>query len=208
MNIPTSFSHIFQAAQSNVLLNDLPRHFYILDRAGRALYINETCTDFLRSNDSLDLTYKFNTYDLIPLEEADQVKKYNESVLKNQKEMIFQERFTYDKHQTKTAISIKAPFRDFKRNIRGIIGVSFILGSNICYLDGSTELTPKKIQCLFFLVKGYTYAEIADAIHLSPRTIEHYMDDLYERFDCTKRYELVARALKIPEIKFRLLMEN
>lgn len=205
MNISESFSYIYKRSKVYNQFGNLPRHFYILDKKGNALYINDTCVDFLSSDSSLDLTNKLNTYDLIPDKEAQQIKLNNESVLKQQKEIIFQENFTYDKHETRTAISIKAPFRDFKRNISGILGVSFIQHENTYHSSGKIKLTPKRIECLYLLVKGYTYAEIAKTLHLSPRTIEHYMDDLYDKLNCNKRHELVAYALKIQEIKILLL---
>jgi DNA-binding NarL/FixJ family response regulator len=100
--------------------------------------------------------------------------------------MLFQENFTYKDNETRTALTLKAPFRDFKRNIRCIIGVSFIK-VNTDNVSSLKKVTPKKLDCLYYLVKGYSYREIAERMFLSPRTVEHYIDELYDKFHCTKR---------------------
>jgi DNA-binding CsgD family transcriptional regulator len=205
MNYFESFSLLSKMSDQHIHLNDSHKHFYIVDKDGNALYFNDTFTEFLRTDDSLDLTSQFNTYDLIQGHEADKVRVNNGKVLTQQKDFIFSENFTYGDNETKTAISFKSPFRDSNRNVNGIIGLSFI--KNDDKVKDKFKLTPKKLNCLYFLVKGYTYPEIAKQMHLSPRTIEHYMEDLYVQFLCSKRSELISHAMKIDEIKLRFLSE-
>jgi DNA-binding CsgD family transcriptional regulator len=203
MNLVETCSGVFSRYHDHIKLSNLPRHFYIMDQKGNALYYNDTCSAFLSSDSSLDLSNQFNTYDLIPVKEADQIKQNNLQVLQFQKEIIFQESFTYNNNETKTAISIKTPFRDMKRNLRGIIGISFIKIANTA-VSGLKALTPNKIDCLYYLIKGYSYREMAIKMHLSARTIEHYIEELYDKYNCTKRHELISQALRIPEVQLKL----
>ena len=205
MNYFDSFEILSKMSSQHGQLNQLPKHFYILDTNGNALWVNDTFNMFLGTDNSLDLTSQFNTYDLLPGHEADKVKENNENVLIHQKDLIFSEKFTYANHQTKTAISFKTPFKDSKRNLKGVIGMSFVKNDEI--LQEKINLSQKKINCLYLLAKGYTYPEIASQLHLSPRTIEHYIEDLYERFECDKRSQLIAHAMKIDDIKMRILNE-
>ena len=56
------------------------------------------------------------------------------------------------------------------------------------------ELTGREKEILDLLAKGYTAAEIADALHLSTETIKWYRKKLLVKFDVSNTPELIARA--------------
>ena len=58
------------------------------------------------------------------------------------------------------------------------------------------DLTEKEQEFLNWICTELSYKEIADKMHLSPRTVEGYRDNLQEKFDCRGRIGLVLWAIK------------
>lgn len=59
-------------------------------------------------------------------------------------------------------------------------------------------LSSRQRELCFYLVHGYTNAEIAKACGLSANTVRNHLVRLFERFDVSNRTELVARLLSEP----------
>lgn len=57
-------------------------------------------------------------------------------------------------------------------------------------------LSEKQIEFLKLAATEMTYKEIADQMHLSPRTIDGYRDDLFEKLGVKSRIGLVLFAIK------------
>lgn len=56
------------------------------------------------------------------------------------------------------------------------------------------SLSDRECECLKQLVLGKTAAEIGQSLHLSPRTIESYLENLKEKLSCHSKRELFSRA--------------
>lgn len=56
------------------------------------------------------------------------------------------------------------------------------------------KLTQRQINCLELLAKGMTMREIGEALSLSSRTIEHYIETIKTKLDCTTRADLFRKA--------------
>jgi two-component system response regulator NreC len=57
------------------------------------------------------------------------------------------------------------------------------------------ELTPREVEVLGLLARGYTNPEIADQLTLSVRTIETHRANVQRKADCATRAELIAYAI-------------
>jgi DNA-binding CsgD family transcriptional regulator len=57
------------------------------------------------------------------------------------------------------------------------------------------KLTPRQIECIARIAAGETSAEIASALGLSVRTIEHYVAAACERLAVRSRAQAVAKAI-------------
>jgi two-component system, NarL family, invasion response regulator UvrY len=58
------------------------------------------------------------------------------------------------------------------------------------------KLTERELEFLKLAATEMTYKEIADQMHLSPRTIDGYRDDLFEKLNIKSRVGLVLYAIK------------
>lgn len=58
-------------------------------------------------------------------------------------------------------------------------------------------LTQRQYDCLYFLVRGMTAKEIGKKLGLSPKTVEHYLDNIKIKLNCQKRSNLIEKALQM-----------
>lgn len=58
------------------------------------------------------------------------------------------------------------------------------------------DLTPREIQTLELLAKGWTNKQIASALDLSDYTIRHYVNNIMEKLKVSDRTEAVSMAFK------------
>jgi len=121
-------------------------------------------------------------------------------------------------------LSYKIPLLSRSGKIIGIFGMSLLLNENNAidfnningdivslFIGGvSTRselilpttklqsfLTQRQEQCLYFMAKGMTMKQIAHAIGLSPKTVEHHIDALKIKLNCFSRSALIAKAFEL-----------
>lgn len=77
-----------------------------------------------------------------------------------------------------------------------IIPSSFILDKNFSKKTNvEINLTPRESECLFLLIRGNTIKTIGKILQLSPRTIEHYVEQLRYKFTTTTKAELISKSI-------------
>lgn len=57
------------------------------------------------------------------------------------------------------------------------------------------ELKPKESECLFYLIRGYSYKEIASIQNITYRTVVDHIERLKSKFNVNTSNELITRAL-------------
>lgn len=57
------------------------------------------------------------------------------------------------------------------------------------------ELTKRELECLFFLLRGKTAAQIANFLFLSKRTVENHIVNIKQKLNCTKKSELIEYGM-------------
>ncbi len=68
-------------------------------------------------------------------------------------------------------------------------------------LGMSTEapLSPIEISVMKLFVKGYSAGKIAPQIYLSRRTVEHHMERIKRKLDCSSKTELIQKARELEQ---------
>ncbi len=111
----------------------------------------------------------------------------------------------------------KFPWMDYLGNVIGIISYSIEIKktnsihlgvmlrntaianpTGIHYYNKATEinLSKRESECLFFLTRGKSSKHIAQALNLSVRTIENYIENLKIKFNCQNKFDLIDRAIE------------
>lgn len=57
-------------------------------------------------------------------------------------------------------------------------------------------LTQRQKELLQFLIKGFTYHEISDILHIQTGTVQYHIDQLINKLYLTNRTQLIAWATK------------
>ncbi len=127
------------------------------------------------------------------------------------------------------AVSYKTPLCNQSGKNVGILGMSFLLNESnemmpllekkgfvidrtlINHIVSKeciqlNKLSERQLDCLFYLVKGMTLKQIAKQLHLSPRTVEHHLEAIKNKWGCCDRSELISKAFDLKIIRDRLFL--
>ena len=64
------------------------------------------------------------------------------------------------------------------------------------------HLTPRELDILWGIAKGFTYQDIAHQLELSPKTIPTYIKSVYRKLEVNSRSEAVFEAVQLGLIDF------
>lgn len=57
------------------------------------------------------------------------------------------------------------------------------------------SLTERQLECLFYLLRGFSVPMIAERLFVSKRTVESHIENIKLKLDCFTRTELIEKAL-------------
>lgn len=60
----------------------------------------------------------------------------------------------------------------------------------------NTYFTRREAECMIMLLKGKTINKVAEALKLSPRTIEFYLKNMKAKIGCRTKFELVELVIE------------
>lgn len=197
----------------------LPYSVYLLDLNGSTLKMNDICATicgFSSPNNALGKTIfhvsKGNT--------AQDLLANCESVLKQESVKIFDEFNMRHDGRFLQFLSIKFPCYDCKYQLKGLLGISIVLGEHplanaitkltdmgilpkttnpqtqVIVLNlGNVVLTSREQECLEYTIKGFTAKEIAKKLQISPRTVEEYINQIKLKLDVSTKQQMIQKVL-------------
>lgn len=65
------------------------------------------------------------------------------------------------------------------------------------FIYGNVCFSRRQAQILCDILRGYTAASIADRLHLSQRTIEHYFETIKDKLNCQNKSEIIGKAFDL-----------
>lgn len=152
--------------------------------------------------------------DILPSGIANAITQNDQETLATQALKICPEVGTFINHHgtmnlTDIFLSYKFPYYTTRGKIIGIMGVSFDMKNHpIININASSplikhiaqrtnnkltlQLSTQQRTCMQYVLKGNTSKEIAQAMRLSPRTIEHYIEILKNKFGCAHKRDLIS----------------
>lgn len=63
--------------------------------------------------------------------------------------------------------------------------------------SSSIKLPSRQLECAQYLIQGKSIYQIAEAMHLSPRTIDFYLTILKKKLNCRNKTQLIVRLLEV-----------
>ncbi|MFA5959098.1 MAG: helix-turn-helix transcriptional regulator [Tatlockia sp.] len=194
-------------------MQDLRYFLFFKDMKGKYLNCNQQMaleSGFNSKKDIIGLTdFDFPCFSE---KEAHIFRKNDQEVIVKESLISCIEPITLSQNRKYCALTQKYPLRS-NNKIIGNIGFSLLVEKNEIMLPSETAqteldsefLTARQLDCLFYLVKGMSYKQIAAKLAISPRTVGHHIDAMKEKLNCYNRAALVAKALKFPLIIEKLL---
>ncbi len=178
-------------------------HIYWKDRSGKYLGCNELqAKNAGFESPNIMVNQTDNELGWVTPKTANQFKITNERIMQTQKAEFLIESAVLTDTTYIEAYSYKSPLV-LNNKILGIKGVSILLEKKFAVIHPS--LSSQQEECLYCLVQGMTIKQIARVMNLSPKTVEHYLEMIKNKLNCSSRYQLISAAIKMPCIKNRLL---
>jgi DNA-binding CsgD family transcriptional regulator len=87
--------------------------------------------------------------------------------------------------------SYKSPLLGNSGKVIGIMGISLQISAM-----SLISITPQQTICLRQLALGLTHKQIGQALGLSQKTVEHYLDAVKMKLNCKSRSELILQAIE------------
>lgn len=153
---------------------------------------------------------------------AEKIIKNDLEVMASKKMNVFEEHFIGSENNKKfLTLSFKFPWYAYDETIIGILGCSIIVDeknilanslnhlirfgllSNISNKNIFTKknnqptLSKQESQCLNLLIRGGTSKTIASKLKISSRTVESYLENVKNKFNVSKKSELIEKALEL-----------
>lgn len=59
------------------------------------------------------------------------------------------------------------------------------------------KISKRQLHCLYYLLRGFTYPQIAEALKLSLRTVETHIEALKNKLYCDSKQQLIEKAISM-----------
>ncbi|MFN3234321.1 MAG: LuxR C-terminal-related transcriptional regulator [Gammaproteobacteria bacterium] len=195
---------------------------------------------FNSSDQTVDKTYENMSCDLAEMSEV--FKKQDALVLMRKETTTILSYLCYPDDEWKLVLGTKSPIYDDTGHLMGLMAVwqdcthkslidlvPGLLSGEKRLLDRShayqfsyvvddkayeDSLTERQLECVFYLLRGKTAKEIGDFLCLSDRAIESHIENLKDKFNCSKKPDLINRLLEkgylqyFPSSLFKLLQKG
>lgn len=205
------------------ILEQIPGLFNIVDLNSQIIYTNNYSARAYGFRDKNNARGK-GIYDVITnTEVADIIVAQDEKVTKRDARILILDIHAYPDGVERILLSQKMPYK-LKGKIQGSIFqgteinsftfkkiASFLLKSDQQYYGKSMEkhrsymiiddilddsiFSKRQLDCLFYLLRGFTAKQIAQCLELSHRTVEDHLQKIKEKIDCKSKSELINYAV-------------
>lgn len=179
----------------NLAAIDSEVHVYATDLKHHLIFMNETAHKFFQETlhtethgVSLKELFKGNEQAVITLELE------NQQIIETNKPQFFHNRLNLAHGTHIDFLTIKFPIYNQEHQLAGVLGFSHYLEKSSALPAYSMGLTKREIDCLFLLLEGMSYKQIASSLALSTRTIESYIENIKNKLECDNKQDLLKKA--------------
>lgn len=123
----------------------------------------------------------------------DLVQEENESVIRCKTPKQFYNVLTVKNNIKIELLTTKFPIYDTSGKIYGVLGTSQYIKKFSISKALSLGLSIREIECLNLVLENRSYKQIANTLNLSPRTVEHYVDNIKDKLNCSTKLDLISK---------------
>lgn len=186
-------------------LHELPCYFYMKDRRGNYIGVNDYLVKDVGLNSTDDLL-GLSDFDLCQEKTATALRDNDDRIKAVEATEIFVEPITFLNGRQATSISYKAPLRSRNKKNIGVIGLSIVhypspgpgqaldkIAQTVPFSIDGCAVTDKESKVLYWLARGKTAREIAVILKRSQRTIEHHIENIKHKTGAANKSELIEK---------------
>ncbi|WP_058477833.1 LuxR C-terminal-related transcriptional regulator [Legionella steigerwaltii] len=180
-------------------------HVYHLDSEGKYVNCNEESCHFLELSQD-ELLYKTN-FDFPWKEHAAEWREHDLRVMSSQKSLEFVEVMIHQNNKY-TLTAVKSPVY-IRNKVSGTLNLIKIdRKTPLANISNDPIVSERELQCLYYLIKGFALKQIAYVLEISPRTVEHHINNAKSKLNCYHRSDLIEKASQLTDIKNKLFLES
>ncbi len=198
----------------------------VLNSTEVSIYCKDKNGKYLEFNDAfLNISGAKKYDDVIGSNDFDFWEKYAPFMQKNDSEVfsthlsktIIEPSILVNKNEQVFYLSHKVPLRARSGKIIGVFGQSVLYNQSVDLVnqlkqlpfspqelsnaESATNLSKRQIQCLYYLIRGYTAKQIGKSLGLSNKTVEFYFSNLKKKLGCNSRMELIKKTINLFHIQ-------
>lgn len=185
---------------------ELPCHVYLKDLSGSYISCNDIQAKSFGLSKGNEVIGRFDK-EFFSRDDVQLIKSNDKEVLCSEKPKIVVEPVSFATTPApQPFLSLKIPFRNLSGKLVGVFGTSIsLINTNVQQTQHPNLIKQRKIskrerECLYYLAQGMTSKQIGQALNLSPRTIEFYIENIKRKFHCSNRIELIAKAMGMEDL--------
>lgn len=207
----------YNAQNSIANIFKLPFCVYFLNTQSVNQKLNEEAVDACGYT-SLTKAIGKSISDVVEPESAKRVVRYHQDVMHSHQLKIFEEDLQRKNDLNFQCLTILLPWHN-QHALLGVLGFSIIIGkhslsdsllklSHLGLLQPNSKLvlpgamvdqyflSQREHECLKYFASGKTIKQIAQFLKLSPRTVEHYIENVKNKMGVSTKTELAIKYLK------------
>jgi DNA-binding CsgD family transcriptional regulator len=189
-----------------------PIHIHCKDLTGKYMSSNARVWRDAGLNGRSDLLGRTDLdMDFLSENEAASFRALDKFVITSKQTHFFSQTVTLANNKKHIALNHKTPLYSQSNKVAGVISFGVVIEqAESSFFDSSYPmlnlifssrvdliqlLSARQLSCLYYLVAGFSYKEIAIKLRLSPRTVENYIDAIKTKLDCPTRSNLISFVL-------------
>ncbi len=207
------------------ILSQLPGYVVCVDNSHRVNYYCNDRYSHIAGFDKTDdiLGSKPDELRCRAAECADTFIKQNNQVMDERATLKIIDIHPYRNDEIKIFLTYKTPILDHNKNALGVIcHANEITQHNLLNITSTlieadkkyhynnnknqrsynisnkfekSELTPREMECLFYLIRGKTAKKIALILSISPRTVESHIANIKAKLNCETKSDLIDKSI-------------
>ena len=166
-------------------------HIYATDLNNTILYMNLTARRFFKDTlikdpDGVTIRDFFQGNE----QTAELVETENKLVIDTEQAHLFYNRVHLAHSTWVDFITIKMPIYHTDNTLGGVLGISHYVEKRSALPAYEMGLTKREIECIYLLLDGNSYKDIAKKMQISSRTVESYLVNVKNKLACESSADL------------------
>jgi PAS domain S-box-containing protein len=183
------------------ILRNLPCAIFSKDEAGYCISVNKYQAQIAGFSTEQDMIGKHATDMPWFIADPDVIHAADKLAIKENTTIVVEEHGTLSDGKQNRFLVTKSPYRDAQGKLLGVIGTSINITAQKAFIgshnftppfseSSSTRFSKKETECIQWMIKGKSSAEIAAIMTISKRTVEAHMNSIKRKLNCYKQFQI------------------